>query len=786
MFKAPNKYRLLFLILIFAFAYRMLLMHWQTFPPGADIGLHNSVIHSITGSGNTNFLWNYYQMGGGTSLTFPGYHIYVSCIMLITGVPDYLAHSLVVSFFSSLIVACAFLITRLIWGTPASLIVALLVAISRFDVEMLLWGGYPNAITLMLIPLTFYLFLQKSRFSLRLFLTVTAILSGAIFLTHSLSAAIFVGITVATVVFVAVFSKRIGVPKTSLFIWLVPLFLGAILVSPFIVEIAPSYLSAHVETFTGGVSAIRLALLSTKILPLEIVLPLLVSFVFFFLLSKKYKGGLFTVPAFLLALWLLIPAILTQGFLFGLYFDYHRFLYFVLLPLIMLIALGIDHASRFFSRVIDTYLSITREKSPAKSGGNKLVSRLMPHLTRKNVYSAFVLGFLLTSFFAVPIFLTPQEGVVVSSFYQVMSEPGYEGIQWIRQQTPVGSVLVSDAYYGWWLAGFAQRPTLSAVDPQYLTLTREFEPAQVAKSLLDTDYIIDNGLIQIREDGGYIGRHNPIFLAKLNWTYFPYPFFHFSNNDVTVLARIGDDVKSFDLAHLAVKEMRSENTTDQAYILVKKGNNFFNYTQCTTVYRGVGFVNMSIVVESDVGNVYLDWVRFILHVKGEPILGDNTVGLFDEGVKALGQLVFAEKQPDVSVVTPENPSALKVEYNLQGKSNQKIQLWVGVFSVTDDPEVYKNSETIADYMNKILAVNLKASQGADFLKSSPEKDLPLDVFDYQRAVKDWSISYIACRDSDIIPKFANDPAFSLVFINDEVAIFMVKRSFSQLGRTPSS
>jgi hypothetical protein len=777
MFKVSNKYLLLFLILIFAFAYRMLLMHWQTFPPGADIGLHDSVIHSITVSGNTNFLWNYYQMGGGESLTFPGYHIFVSYIILITGMPDYLAHSLVVSFFSSLIVLCAFLITRTVWGESASLIAAFLVAISRFDVEMLLWGGYPNVITLMLIPLTFYLFLQKEKFSLRLFLTLTAMLSGAIFLTHSLSAAIFVSVTVATVFFVLVFSKRVGVPKTRLFIWLVPIFLGAIIVSPFLLEIAPAYLSTHVETFTGGVSAIRLALLSTKILPLEIVLPLLVSFLFFFLLSKKYKGNFFTVPAFLFALWLLIPTILTQGFLFGLYFDYHRFLYFVLLPVVMLIALGIDHTSRFFARIIDTYLSITKGNSSIKNGGNKIVSRLMPHLTRKNFYSAFVLGLLLFSFLAVPIFLTPQEGVVVSSFYQVMTEPGYEAVQWIRQQTPVGSVLVSDAYYGWWLAGFAQRPTFSAVDPQYLTLTREFEPATIAKRLLDTDYLIDNGLIQVREDGGYIGRHNPMFLAKLNWTYFPYPFFHFSNNDITVLLRIGDDVKSFDLTQLAVKEMRSENSTDHAYILVKKGNNFFNYTQCTTVYSGVGFVNMSITVESN-ENVHVDWVRFILQTKGELIDRGNTVGFLEEGTKVLGQLIFAEKQPKVYRSEPE------FLYELSGSSRETIQLWMGVFPVTDDPAVYQNPETKASYMNKILAANLDL-----YLKSGenlPVGNLPLDVFDYQKAIQANEISYIVCRDSDVIPKFANDPAFSLVFINDEVAVFMVKRSFDQLGRPPSS
>jgi len=251
--------------------------------------------------------------------------------------------------------------------------------------------------------------------------------------------------------------------------------------------------------------------------------------------------------------------------------------------------------------------------------------------------------------------------------------------------------------------------------------------------------------------------------------------------------RIGDTIQSFDVLQLPVREMRVESDAEQAIILVNRGNSFFNYTQQTTVYRGVGFVNMSIAVESDVEGISVDWIRFIVNIKGEAIIRNNTVGLLDEGVKVLGQLIFAEQQPSVHVVTSENPSGLLLDYNLQGKSKGEIQLLVGVLSVTDDLTVYQDPETKANYINDILIANHNASQGVGFLKPSPEKeDLPLDVFDYQKAVTDWAISYVACRDSELIPKFANDPVFSLVFINDKVALFMVKRSFSQMGRAPSS
>ncbi len=774
MFKTKNKYLLLFLVLAFAFVYRMLLMLWATYPPGADIGLHESVIDSITGSGNTDFMWNNYQMGGGLSLTFPGYHIFVSYIIFMTGVPDYLAHSLVAAFFSSFIVLCAFLIGRRVWGESAGFIVAFLVAISRFDIEMLMWGGYPNVVTLMLIPVIFYLYLESDRFSTVPFLATATLLAGAIFLTHSLSAVMFVAITFSTVIIAAIFSKRLDVSKKHLLTWLVPIFLGALIVSPFLAEAAPAYLGANSETFTGGVSDIQQAILSTRVLPLGWVIPLFGCVIFFFFFSKKYRGRFLTVQGLLLTLWVLVPMVFTQAFLVGLYTDYNRFLYFVLLPVLMLIALGIDHTAGFFAHIADTYRSLTKKAAQTKKRINKISSRLSPHLSRKNIYGVFTLSFLLFSFLAVPIFLTPSQGVTIQSFYQTMTDPLYEAIQWARQNTPVGSVFVSDALYGWWFSGFAERPTLSAVDPEFLALAREFEPAKVAKSLLDTDYLVDNGLIQVREDGGYIGRHNPMFLAKLNWTYFPYPFVNFDNSKTKIQYRIGDSVQSAYLNQLPVKEMRMENDTEQATIVVTKGNDFFNYTQLTTVYKGARFANMSITLESTV-DVSIDWIQFLVDSKGQVIQMQNeTVGLLEENTKVFGQLIFNKKQPEVKIVNEVYPCILELVYNLQGKSKGDIQLSVSAYSVTDNPRIYQDPAIKADYFNKIITDNLNSFQ-------SRVSDAPLDVFDYHKAISDWNISYIALRETDVIPKFADDPAFSLVFINDDVAIFIVKRSVNQLG-----
>ncbi len=767
MFKATKNRFLLLLIFAFAFIYRITLMLWQTFPPGADIGLHASVINSIIGSGNTNFLTDFYQMGGGLSLTFPGYHIFAAGIILMTGLPDYLAQAIIVALFSSLIVLCAYLITRTVWSESAALIVAFLVAISRFDIEMLLWAGYPNVITLFLIPLTFYLYLQRDRFSLAPFLVSTSILVGSIFLTHSLSAAIFLAITFSTVLCVLVSPKTFGTSRKNVLYWLLPIIGGAVLVSPFLANAVPAYLNAN-SSFSA-VTEINQALLATRMLSLEIVLALFACLLPYFLLSKKYKGRFFSLPVFLLIVWLLVPVLLTQGYVVGLYVDYNRFLYFLVLPVIILFAVMIDHASGYFAQAIDTLRVLNSQVRKSKKTVNKLSSRILRRVTRKTLYSAFLLGFVLIFLLTLPIFLTPWQGVTIQSFYQTMTNPGYQAVQWAKQNTPAGSVFVSDALYGWWLGGFAERPTLSAVQPQYLTVDQELAPATVAANLLDTDYIIDNGYIQVREDGGYIGRHNPEFLADVNWTPFPYSFFQFNDSEITLLSQNGESVQSADITQIPVTNMQLVGAqTDAPSIIVNKGNSDFNYSEILTVTKGVAFANMTIAIQSN-NQTSMDWINFVLNSQGQLLQpSGNTVAMLDVGSKECGQLIFVGNHPDITSFNSENPCVTELSYNLQGQTTAEIQILVGMFPVSN-AEIQNQVS-----LDKILTGNIQTAQ-------KPTVALPITTFDYQEAMQANSISYIANRDFEVNPKFAADPAFNLVFINNEVAIFQVKANATLVG-----
>ena len=87
---------------------------------------------------------------------------------------------------------------------------SLSVAVSEYDIDMLLWSGYPNIITSMVIPLALYLLLEKTRFPGLPFIIVASTVPSAIFLTHSLSAVMYVTITLSLVLVAFCFPNRMG------------------------------------------------------------------------------------------------------------------------------------------------------------------------------------------------------------------------------------------------------------------------------------------------------------------------------------------------------------------------------------------------------------------------------------------------------------------------------------------------------------------------------------------------------------------------------------------------
>ncbi len=247
----------------------------------------------------------------------------------------------------------------------AAFVVAILATFSVSDILMLSWAGYPNIITLMLIPIVFYLFLQPKKLSSKGYLAAASILVSAIFLTHIFSGFVFVAITIFSLLVCLVFSKKTGLSKRQAIFWLLPIGLGILLVSPYLVNIVPVYFGSE-GTITGAVAETSQAILETRLISLEIVGLSLISIFLFFVFFRYRLGKFFSIPAILFASWVLIPVLATQSYLFGIFLDYERFLYFLALPVIVCIGLIIASLPNVASRLERIIRSSTRLKDKIK------------------------------------------------------------------------------------------------------------------------------------------------------------------------------------------------------------------------------------------------------------------------------------------------------------------------------------------------------------------------------------------------------------------------------------
>ena len=115
------------------------------------------------------------------------------------------------------------------------------------------------------------------------------------------------------------------------------------------------------------------------------------------------------------------------------------------------------------------------------------------------------------------------------------------------------------------------------------------------------------------------------------------------------------------------------------------------------------------------------------------------------------------------MVLQENPDFYELVFRLGGKPTVQAQFFVGFSQFESNPTSTQDS----------VVQCLIAENAANYQK--PLADLPVDFFNYQTAMQKWNITYIAVRGADSVKRFCSDQSFSLVFMNNDVAIFRVNR-----------
>ncbi|MEM4733071.1 MAG: hypothetical protein QXD70_00905, partial [Candidatus Bathyarchaeia archaeon] len=685
--------KLLILIFVFSLAYRLLLLTNYNFPPGSDIGLHESLVNSIAFE-KTDFFWNPYHMGGEPTATNPGYHIFVAFIRAFTGIPDYLSHIIVASFFSALGVFCAFLVTKRFWISSASLVAAFLVVFSAGDIEMLCWGGYPNLITLLLISIVFYFYSQPTKFSYHSYFPVVSSLVSAIYLTHIFSAFVFSAIVFLVLIFCSIFHKQVGFPRNYVVLWLVPIVIGILIVSPYLVKILPVYFGSS-GTIINAPLETREGLFWTRRVPVEYLL-IAFSYIFlFFALSKRYTGKYLTISSILFATWIITPAISTQSYLFGLYLDYRRFVYFFVFPVIICLSLIVEVLSHKLLHLKDIMHNKSLRKS-AICGRDVSKSTGSISLLSKSGYILLITFLLMASILFTPFLMPPNAGFEKAAFYQVMTEQKFDAIQWIKANTPAGAVLVANAEYGWWVSGFAQRPTLSAVDPQYLILTHELEPAAAARNLLHSKYFIDNERLRV-EYGATRSEGNFEFFTKLAGLPSLYQFFMLRDNNIDLLYRNSNVPLHLAASELYVTSTQVTNGSSCATIKIIKENHDFIFSESITVYSGVRFLKISLEVQSKNREVILDWLSIPFLSTGIMVQYDSGVAFVDQSAHVLNQLLFVGEKTWEKIRLYENPDSYVLVRNLEGQARANIDFFIGSSLLLDD----KNQ----DYVYSVILNN---------------------------------------------------------------------------------
>ncbi len=713
-------------------------------PPSTDIGLNSNILNLILEQGNLP-TWNPYHMGGEPLTNQPGFHFFATFVVMFTGMPILSALMVIAAFFSSFVVFPAYLIARRLWRSSSTgILAAFFVTVSSLSFEMLGWGGYPNIVTLFLITAIVYLFLRNHDHAYRSDFMVSGLLLGSLLLTHLLSFFVLTSVLVTYIIVLSVGyalkHKRISQSLRPARLFVVSIVLGILLISPWLVRVSNFYLDmASQGVFFGGMTQNKNLLFSNRAIDVSILF-LSGAVVLIFFMLKASRGRYVDSQSLLFVVWFLVPLFLTQSYLVNIITDYQRFVYFVDFPSLIILSAGVFYILRYVSTAVKKY-SVGKYQRYEK-------------ISLGTAFAATILIIYLT----LPLMITPSQTLYKMNFYTTINNPEANAMNWIQQRTSTSAVLVADHLYGWWLSGVAQRSTLSAVPAEFLLYPYEIDVAKAALMLLDTDYYIDNGVIQVREDGGFISRRNPVFGIDLPGG-IPRHLFYFKDTETTIYYQTNQTKGTLDLSEMNMTDAHWISRNDNSAVLaMTRENNLFTIDRTLRVERGANSAELSYQISPRQPETSINWVRFMLHtIEGNIVYDQNMLGFYDPLARVCGEVIFRSNNPEVKMFPGSGGNTAELLYTNENDSSIEVKFLFGFF----DAEKMSYSQILDAY---------------DRFMQNPQQivsNLPLITYDYLEIIKDYDVSYVVCRDPEMYPKFSNDPHFQVAYSNEDVTIFRV-------------
>jgi len=755
--------------LSFVIAVRLFLFAQDPYPSGDDPAMHAGFVYMLLNSAQLPKI-NLYHMPG-TPFTYPpGFHLLSGAFTMLTGLP------IVTALFAlGLILSICLAIPLYAFAknaterVPIGLLAVFLYAVSIPDLYMICWGGFVNVLALFLVYSLLWLAIKKADSDWK-YIAAMSVLAGTLFLVHPLSSVVYLGVLFfgyATIAFYYLFKKfERGELLPFLKRTSASGILGGLIASPFVYESAKYYLQATFETSILKETLLRTRMVTPEVLALSFRPALLWVFLtlgIFVIHGLQFKTKLRNVVIFSSAL---VPLLLTQAYVIGFVVDFQRFLLFSIHPIIILTAAGIwailqlshtkldmRYVSKFPTSIMLTLVFKKIRKAPSARIWHRIWLRTM------------ALGLLVLVVTGMSIFpeLVSLNGQYEG--YHIAQQPLISSIDWIGRETTPNSVIVADHSFGWWIAGVAHRPTLSATPLQFLSYQREVPLAQAAELITDTSYQIENGILRVREAGPYCGTHTPIFTV-IREKVLPDAVFYFNDNCTIVVYRQSGKTMGLSLSEFREKSAYwVSRTPDEGSLILSFGDSGILVTKAISVRKLLHYVSVTYSLTADDS---CELISFGLGMKVRMDRNDlvnraeNWVGFYLPAIKTAAVVSFQE--PILWSKSKFDPYNDRPYFEILASNKTRFSIHVDVgMNYTGGKQL--------NWEDQMQAIHSLAKNRGQDLKFS---GYAVDTLDYRDMIFKNRVLYIAVY-YDIVtsrePEFAKmyllNPNFELVYQNGE-------------------
>ena len=695
----------------------------------------------------------------------PLYHILLASFMAFTGVNNVEQIIVLVKFVTVvidwLIILSVYMFASKFFGRKVGIIASILMLFLFPFYEINFWGGYPTLLSLSFMILLFlYLSIEKKLLAGNLFIFLFAF---SLVLSHQLTALLSFLIVVPFVLVVAVRSR--GRYSKA---WIAAIFGGLLafflyysgLIIPHLNDILVVHILTEVREMVYQIPSVTFQAFATNF-----GFVLVFSFVGIFL-ALKYRTRWKKNFYLLLLLSFLVPLLLSQSYLFGLYLPYQRFIYYLLPSLAI------------FGAVCLFYIL------------NLVVSFQYKHKMRKGSFSMkLVTTFVVALLFAMFIF---RFGVVYgkvmesSAYYSTSDIKAYDAGLWLRVNYPDAATTVVTKTPGTWFAVFSGKYTIAAVDPAS-------GRNDVAETVLGLAYEIENPLSLIRaydythdiSDEGYVSLD--VLWHRVSYSSGAGNFIQYNLNGAdkkAALSSFNREVifdKEGSSKRLTIRYFNNEVEVDQT-IMVPNESYPANVTWSLSPLEGQisnvalylsTFFDLFFSFEEAYIPGILNWenpwtkpsnsegnnwavVNFT-----RSTLTDSYLGFYDENEEVVYALNF-EDLPDwgnVGVLGSRQIDAVRFQYNfdeINFGQPASFAYQILTFSMTSLPEI----EPILD---------LK-----DLFEFKPSVQFEVVTRDYVSLIRENNIKFIVYDRNELDTKIISCKLLELVYSNNRYVVFEIK------------